>query len=52
VASRPKAASPGGGVGDGDGAASREVAEAPREVASVARCRGRQCRRGRENWVA
>jgi hypothetical protein len=52
VASRPKAASPGDGVGDGDGAASREAAEAPREAASMARCQGRQWRRGRENWAA
>jgi hypothetical protein len=36
----------------GDDVASREVAEAPREVASMARHRGRRRCRGRETWVA
>jgi hypothetical protein len=46
VASRLKAGSPKDGVGDGDsdGVVSREVAEAPREAASMARHRGRRCR--------
>jgi hypothetical protein len=61
AASRLKAGSPKDGVGDGDsdGAVLREVADAPREAASMARCRGRQRRRrgrrrcrGRENWAA
>jgi hypothetical protein len=48
AASRPKAGLPKDGVGDGDrdGAMSREVAEVPREAASMAR------HRGRENWAA
>jgi hypothetical protein len=48
----PKAGLPEDGVSDGDCAASREVMEAPGEAASMARCRGRQRRRGRENWAA
>jgi hypothetical protein len=35
VASRPKAGSPGDGVGDGDDTASREATKAPREAASM-----------------
>jgi hypothetical protein len=42
----------GDGVGNGYGAASREVAEAPREAASMAWHRGRRQRRGWENWIA
>jgi hypothetical protein len=47
TASRLKAGSPKDGVGDGDndGVVSREAAEAPREVVSMARCRGRWRRR-------
>jgi hypothetical protein len=36
----------------GDGAASREAVEAPREVASMAQRRGRRRRRERETWAA
>jgi hypothetical protein len=36
----------------GDGAASREAVEAPREVASMAQHRGRRRRRERETWAA
>jgi hypothetical protein len=35
-----------------DGVVSREVAEAPRETASMAQRRGRQWRRGQKTWVA
>jgi hypothetical protein len=36
----------------GDGAASREATEAPREAASMAWHRGRRQHRGRETWAA
>jgi hypothetical protein len=39
-------------VGDDDGVASREAAEAPREVASMAWRQGTRRRIGWENWVA
>jgi hypothetical protein len=49
---RPKGGLPRDGVSDGDCAASREAMEAPKEAASMARCRGRRRRRGWENWAA
>jgi hypothetical protein len=61
VESRLKAGLPKDGVGDGDSnsAVSREAAEAPREMTSMARHRGRWCqrrgrwwRRGQENRAA
>jgi hypothetical protein len=52
AASRPKAGSPKDGDGDSDGVVLREKVVAPREAASMARCRRRQRRRGRENWAA
>jgi hypothetical protein len=52
AASRLKAGSPGDGVGDGDGAMSREVVSMARHRGRWWRRRERRRCRGLENWAA